>query len=38
LRDRYEVNVATEEGRLVKEEKSTKVTTSESKEKKYEDY
>ena len=35
LRDRYEVNVATEEGRLVKEEKVTKVTTTESKEKKY---
>ena len=35
LRDKYEVNIATEEGRLVKEEKSTKVTTSESKEKKY---
>ena len=35
LRDRYSVNVATETGRLVKEEKSTQVTTTESKEKKY---
>ena len=35
LKDRYEVNVATEEGRLTKEETKTKVVTNESKDSKY---
>jgi hypothetical protein len=35
LRDRYEVNVATEQGRLVKEEKSTQVVTKDTKDNKY---